>query len=92
VLIYVGEHPDDYIDVMESDILELLKALTQKRLDLEFFIKSGDAEWRTDNRKNSWTSEYSWHEIAVLYRDLTVSSALLNTCQEVPAIWNALYG
>jgi hypothetical protein len=29
VLIYVGEHPDDYTDVMESDILELLKALAQ---------------------------------------------------------------
>jgi hypothetical protein len=35
VLIYVGEHPDDYTDVMESDILELLKALAQRRLDLD---------------------------------------------------------
>jgi hypothetical protein len=60
-LSYDGEHPDDYTDVMESDIIELLKTLAQRRLDLEFSIASGDAGKRTDNRRNSWTSEYSRH-------------------------------
>jgi hypothetical protein len=59
VLIYVGEHPDDYTDVMESDILELLKSLAQKRPGLELFIKGGDVERITDESGKSGTSQYS---------------------------------
>jgi hypothetical protein len=44
VLIYVGVHPDDYTNVMESDIIELLKILGQKRFDLRCFIKDGEQD------------------------------------------------
>jgi hypothetical protein len=89
VLIDVGNHPDDPTTVMGSDIPELPKPLAQKRPDVELFIRGGDVGCRADEGENSWTSEYSRLEIAVLYSNFTVASSRLTTRQVVRRYWNA---